>query len=490
MHARFTAGVRTGASPALASESLNSPKGTQAGSRFKAGSSWGGLSRRNSGGHGVRRLPSVLAILGITLACVFLTTQMLRSALLTRHAGVASQRADAHDQMTRRTLSFDACSGMANQRLSILYGVLFAVELGRTVVLPKVTIPDSPLGAQAPSAAAAPAASSPPPAAAAAAAASATKGRLVPFSQLYDAPHFIDELAAVGVDVLPEEELNRIAQTEVNLANLEDSLLDLHTKYGSISNLHISCPLFRLRRTSFRDSTLNVVWRTLAAIRPRREYGRLVEQLAGRLRAAGKARGFNVLHLRMETDWLQHCQKVKAAQDGKAAAADAGDNCMAHTDDVDKVSSTLSAAAPLFFLGARRIPGGRWQGSRRGPCWVGLGQPGCAQNGGKGRQQQLRSVKRAPCVACVPPAGAPGVQRAHQRAALRLHAVGPHRASKGGDGAGPTHRRRLPGVLLLLPLPCASPRCTPPPPPLPCTLNPPARLLATPLARVTLVHGR
>lgn len=80
---------------------------------------------------------------------------------------------------TERTLRFQVCNGMANQRLSIVYGILLAHRLGRTPVLP-VLLRN---GTQRTSSL-------------------SPTDEKIPFENVYDQPYFVQCLAKFGVNIL------------------------------------------------------------------------------------------------------------------------------------------------------------------------------------------------------------------------------------------------------------------------------------------------
>ncbi len=292
-----------------------------------------GAKRPHSSGGSASRTP-ILLIAIVTLGCVLLTATLLRSVFLTRMAAEEHTASDFRDLLAKKTLSFDTCYGMANQRLSILYGVLAAVELGRTVVIPKLMVAagDTLPGNVQPAT------------------------TFIPYDVIYDQDAFVQALAAVGVDALRDSDLAGVVKTEVALSSLEDPLLDLHSKYGSISNLHITCPLFKLKRSSFRDSTLNIVQKALAGITPNKANKQQLNKFIRTLKGMSRTRAFNVLHLRMESDWVEHCNQLKKTKDVE-------DNCMGHTDDIDKVRDLAARIATLPT--SRHIQAPSEHGARR-----------------------------------------------------------------------------------------------------------------------------
>ncbi len=72
---------------------------------------------------------------GFTALCVIVAFHVLQSV---RNGSLAIDNAELQqDSFYHRTLTFEVCNGMANQRLSVLYGIILAFELGRIPVLPR-----------------------------------------------------------------------------------------------------------------------------------------------------------------------------------------------------------------------------------------------------------------------------------------------------------------------------------------------------------------
>jgi hypothetical protein len=74
------------------------------------------------------------------------------------------------------------------------------------------------------------------------------------------------------------------------------------------------------------------------------------DAVVSRLRAISLARGvadgrFNALHVRVETDWVEHCRKWEVPGER--------DNCMTHTHQLDRVLAIegVDQAPPLFVAG-------------------------------------------------------------------------------------------------------------------------------------------
>eukprot|EP00198_Chlamydomonas_reinhardtii_P011415 XP_001700752.1 predicted protein [Chlamydomonas reinhardtii] len=230
-----------------------------------------------------------------------------------------------------KTLRFPVCNGFANQRLSILYGVVLAKRLGRAAVLPVLV--DN--GLQRGDAA-------------------------IPFEEMYDLPHFIASMAGVGVRLLRPAEAPP-ANTVLRLAGLARGQQGgvseaLATTYASIRHIAIDCPLFKLGAEEMQPGFEPLVWAALNGLRPSKEAAALAAS-DWATAAYGPARPFNFIHLRIENDWIEHCRRWEGIRDGIVR-----DNCYRHTEEVHEQLALFgfSNSTPLYVAAT----GTTW--SRRG----------------------------------------------------------------------------------------------------------------------------
>ncbi|GFR48373.1 hypothetical protein Agub_g10263 [Astrephomene gubernaculifera] len=258
-----------------------------------------------------------------------------------------------------RTLRFPVCNGFANQRLSMVYGIILAKRLGRAAVLPvlvdnglqrtdsNVLVSDS---------------------------------NKIAFEEMYDLPYFNKTMTNAGVRLLlPSEAPPASSYTTVQLSSMHGRAVDTLTKmYGSRPHLAVDCPLFRLSGQELRPTEDgNLAWAVLSGLRPSKEAAEVVEHVTRAISnvaaaaardastvqqgdsavqqqqqqrsAAGKAEAkqlqqqpwFNFLHLRIENDWLEHCKRWESIRDGIVR-----DNCYRHTEE-------LGTRLPLFNVSAR-----------------------------------------------------------------------------------------------------------------------------------------
>ncbi|GLC41858.1 hypothetical protein PLESTM_001258700 [Pleodorina starrii] len=217
----------------------------------------------------------------------------------------------------QQTLRFKVCNGFANQRLSVVYGVLLALRLGRTPVLP-VLMRD---GIQRTDATV-----------------TAHGANKVPFEEVYDLNYFLFKLAGAGIRLLePHEAPRPSAYTEVSLGSLGSNVSgSLATTYGHLQHLSIDCPLFKMIPAEINQTTDEpVIWAVLDAMRPAALPFSYVSSMQQAIRHLGAVNGkaatkYNFLHLRMENDWVEHCKRWSNIPDGVVR-----DNCYNNTETID-----------------------------------------------------------------------------------------------------------------------------------------------------------
>ena len=165
-----------------------------------------------------------------------------------------------------QTLRFNVCNGFANQRLSVVYGVMLAVRLNRSVVMPELLTD----GLQRTNADKV-----------------ADGTNSVPFGDVYDEMHFRVALARAGIRVLTEAEAPpATTYATVKLGDLvaaEGITHKLQGNYSNAQHLALDCPLFKLQPaelTHLHDGP--IIWTVLDAMRPAPE----VRMLGGRACAA------------------------------------------------------------------------------------------------------------------------------------------------------------------------------------------------------------
>ncbi|GAB4815033.1 hypothetical protein N2152v2_002079 [Parachlorella kessleri] len=249
------------------------------------------------------------------------STGIPRRQLYEQHREAAMEISDATSSSRQssppepiRTLSFTVCNGFANQRLALLNGVIVGKELNRAVVLPQliaagrqedpsVTVYEGIAG--------------------------------VPMSMFYNTTLFGAALERLGVRVVSKaaEGSSRVVPENETEAALQQSFAEDHLQFG--------CPLLRLGpEVMLRNEQL--VFASLSAMLPNDTLGRLVSRGVHSLRALSPTGVYNMLHLRLESDWLTHCSSWRF---GSTA-----DNCFTNTLSVDEHISikNISPDVPLY----------------------------------------------------------------------------------------------------------------------------------------------
>ncbi|KAG2452983.1 hypothetical protein HYH02_002320 [Chlamydomonas schloesseri] len=242
------------------------------------------------------------------------------------HAMISSRPGPTREQLTdmlanvppkHHTMRFQVCNGFANQRLSVVYGVLLAHRLGRSPVLPVlmrdgIQRDDKTVTAQG--------------------------SNKVAFEEVYDLQYFLHQMAKAGVRVLePHEAPLPSAYTEVSLGSLGANVSGaLNTSYSHVQHLAVDCPLFKMSPPEL-DARQDepIIWAVLDAMRPADKPWEYVEEMQHAILQLGGLNGkpatkYNFLHLRMENDWVEHCKRWTSIPDGVVR-----DNCYNGTEDID-----------------------------------------------------------------------------------------------------------------------------------------------------------
>jgi hypothetical protein len=193
----------------------------------------------------------------------------------------------------KKTLSFSVCNGFANQRLSLLYGVVIAKHLNRDIYLPNL-IED---GIQYTT--------------------ETNYGKGAPFESMYDRATFVKGLAKIGVNVLPGSP-PAVLESSVDLTEEQTSDLVDSREYEDYDHISLGCPLLRLPGSFMAHVD---IWPVLNALQPNTEH---VSKIAGVQQLLGEQ--YTFLHLRVEMDWMAHCARWKYGRDD--------DNCFANTSHV------------------------------------------------------------------------------------------------------------------------------------------------------------
>ncbi|GBF93895.1 hypothetical protein Rsub_06894 [Raphidocelis subcapitata] len=224
------------------------------------------------------------------------------------------QRA-SHTQV--RTLSFSVCNGFANQRLSLVFGLVIAKQLGRVVVLPQMLLNGMQTSDENREASDTPSST--------------------PFEEFYDlqalraalAPFHMRLLTHVQGAALPPSR----SSANVTLAGSKpiESVVDHFALHQNRDHISMDCPALYLA-TGVVQAESKFIRAVLMGLRPS-------HTVEGYIRAAVERLGtFNFLHLRIERDWQAHCKRWAAlsAMDGVVR-----DNCFNHTIDVHRAMTAM-----------------------------------------------------------------------------------------------------------------------------------------------------
>jgi len=187
------------------------------------------------------------------------------------------------------SLSFHVCKGFANQRLSIIYAAILAKETGRSLYLPKLLLDGTQHNTTKE--------------------ASLINSDATEFSKFYDVDAFVDGVKAAGIQVTGNEpgyhaptDKHAIRVPSQDLQSLIEPGLSNQLRHQT--HLSVECPLFKL------DADLvgrhrELVERVLSSLVPAPAQRAKIDQLKASL---GKFGHYNVLHLRIERDWISHCK--------------------------------------------------------------------------------------------------------------------------------------------------------------------------------------
>lgn len=207
---------------------------------------------------------------------------------------VADASAEGHrTKGLSQTVSFEVCNGFANQRLSLVYGLVIAKKLGRAAVLPTMILDGTQLTERDKLA-------------------SDDRTSTTLFESFYDAEVLDAALAPHGVHVLTQREfaLNfdglDTGTAAINLGGARpiNDVTRHFASYRDVQHLVLSCPLFKLAPNVIMAEH-KFIWTVMAALRP----APALETHVKRAMSAVEGRPFNFLHIRLEKDWQAHCAR-------------------------------------------------------------------------------------------------------------------------------------------------------------------------------------
>lgn len=204
-----------------------------------------------------------------------------------------------------RTLTFDVCDEFADQRLALIYGMVIAKRLGRTVVLPRMVIDRVPLNNTEAAAAARRRQQHPEEDV------DDVKLIMAPFEEVYDLKAISAALAEEGVEVMTESKYHEIIDEDVipikfglSRAIVIDNVDRFFGGQSPAHHMTMECPLFKLAPNVILGEE-RFIWNMQAALRPAKG---VVKHLAA-YRAAVRNGPFNFLHLLLDKDWHKRCRR-------------------------------------------------------------------------------------------------------------------------------------------------------------------------------------
>lgn len=216
------------------------------------------------------------------------------------------------------TLSFDVCNGFGNQQLSIAYGIIIAIMTGRHVILPDLVTDGEQLTSSIVASSAA---------------------NTSDFSSFFDQRAFTADLKRIiGVSIKKASYRKKFSLQSVDIEKIPSkNVIPFLSNMHEFQLIHISCPLFKLPPDIFKNYTLVHAFNTiLTTLVPNRKWTNLIKSIPKRLNASTSY--INVLHLRLESDWISHCKRWT------------GDNCVGYTDTLDSELSSFSFSPDVPLL--------------------------------------------------------------------------------------------------------------------------------------------
>eukprot|EP01026_Neomeris_dumetosa_P027887 TRINITY_DN22636_c0_g1_i1.p1 TRINITY_DN22636_c0_g1~~TRINITY_DN22636_c0_g1_i1.p1 ORF type:complete len:549 (+),score=41.53 TRINITY_DN22636_c0_g1_i1:37-1647(+) len=226
-------------------------------------------------------------------------------------------------------ITFKACNGFANQRISILYAVLIAMTLDKTLVLPRLPLD----GTQEEDAVFV----------------DGTNGNSERFSLVYDLDQFKAGLQSLDIQVWEIDEvpgaqfydakcdgLDLNACTQKLLDETQNSKLPI--VFGCTFPTDLITKTFLLQN----ERQVKLI---LKHLNPATKYAHLIEDLISKIKTRGKDGKFNLVHARAERDWVDHCKTWEHIPDGVVR-----DNCMNNTESIGQQLSLkkVDSGIPLY----------------------------------------------------------------------------------------------------------------------------------------------
>eukprot|EP01025_Chloroclados_australasicus_P054071 TRINITY_DN6405_c0_g1_i1.p1 TRINITY_DN6405_c0_g1~~TRINITY_DN6405_c0_g1_i1.p1 ORF type:complete len:769 (-),score=34.50 TRINITY_DN6405_c0_g1_i1:335-2494(-) len=223
-------------------------------------------------------------------------------------SGSSYQLGTDFNNSSKKYFRYAVCNGFTNQRLGIIYGVIMAAQLNRTMIIPQV-IQDG-LQRRKENIA-------------------GNEQQTYPLGSQYNSDAFENILSKhdiqYGKDGGSLKEYTKVSCD--NIKNKDQCLKYLAAEFGSQQKVFFQCPFPSISLSNsdiFKNKQLFI--EALANLKPNGAFQAKLDQALVRLEYLSGQPKYNVLHVRMETDWIAHCERWQAINDGKIR-----DNCFTDT---------------------------------------------------------------------------------------------------------------------------------------------------------------
>lgn len=221
----------------------------------------------------------------------------------------------------RPFVTFSVCGGLLNQRVAIIEGLMIAHALDAVVALPSLNLNGKQSGDRY----------------------SEEDASWVSFDHFFDVEATRAALAPY-VDVVVLDGNGRGSNTSfagtpparrrpesVQGRNLDVGWYQrlLRKRRGGV--IRLGCTLMSLEKRHSRAAE-ELFWRIDAALVPANSIAHKAQETTARLRALSPSSHYTALHLRVESDWVEHCRRWESDKSNPPR-----DNCMRNTDALRRV---------------------------------------------------------------------------------------------------------------------------------------------------------
>ena len=235
---------------------------------------------------------------------------------------------------SRALMTFSVCGGLVNQRLAIVEALMIGHILDATVVLPSLNLNGRQTGEKY----------------------TETEATLAPFTAFFDGAASQEALLPYVRTMMDEgaQAFTNISTDVVQGRNLGpgwyERLLQGRQRSSLVSppRLRFGCTLMSLDKRNSRAAE-KLFWSIDAALVPAAEILWRAQETTARLQASANMLGgggrFTALHLRVETDWVEHCKRWESSTSDPPR-----DNCLSNTDILHRVFTIegVDSRHPLY----------------------------------------------------------------------------------------------------------------------------------------------